>query len=455
MARNGILRATAMARDLRRRGDQFGDATRMDASFIAPTPPAPPGAGVEAAPETQSDDAAAFAAHLPPQDAPARPASRRATAKATQPEAESAQIVAQPTSFTLSSPSAPVTVRLDATPGLIDVSFTPSPVVAELDTASVALDAELATASTPLLTALSVAPQVVATTVAAVAAPAPKQDSAPVAATPIAAADPAVAAAPIAQTETAPAPAPAPPAEFAATVATPTKPPAEPPHTAGRPRGGDRAEAAPADAPRAGATAQPIVAVAQAGARAGASRDAPSPGSSPVGGETAPQTGAIAETSSGESRRLADAAPPPVHRPPTPAATVAQHIVRRFEGQATTIEVRLDPSELGAVHVKLDVGADARVTAVVAADNPATLADLMRSARDLERALESAGLELASGGLSFDLSDRRSASDADADGDGASAASAGAGEDAEAAAAPASRPFGLEAWRGVRVDMTV
>ena len=109
-----------------------------------------------------------------------------------------------------------------------------------------------------------------------------------------------------------------------------------------------------------------------------------------------------------EARRAAEAAPLAVHRPPSLAATVAQHVIRRFDGKSTSIEVRLDPAELGRVSVKLDVGADSRVTAIVAADNPATLSDLMRSARELERALESAGLELTQGGLSFDLSDRRS-----------------------------------------------
>lgn len=210
------------------------------------------------------------------------------------------------------------------------------------------------------------------------------------------------------------------------------------------------------DAPKSSASAQPAAAIVQAAARAGAHRDAPSSAnaSTPATIEAAPQAGALAEAAPGEHRRIAESGHVPVHRPPTPAATVAQHIVRRFDGQATTIEVRLDPAELGAVHVKLDVGADARVTAVVAADNPATLADLMRSARDLERALESAGLELASGGLSFDLSDRQSAGDPNADSEGASATLASASKEAEAAP-PASRPFGLEAWRGVRVDMTV
>ena len=78
----------------------------------------------------------------------------------------------------------------------------------------------------------------------------------------------------------------------------------------------------------------------------------------------------------------------------------------------------------------------------------------MRSARDLERALESAGLELASGGLSFDLSDRRGASDTDRDAE-PNAGLRGSSDETENAPAPASRPFGLEAWRGVRVDMTV
>jgi hypothetical protein len=140
------------------------------------------------------------------------------------------------------------------------------------------------------------------------------------------------------------------------------------------------------------------------------------------------------------------------HRATTPAALVAQHIIRRFEGRSTSIEVRLDPAELGRVQVSLEVGADNKVTAVVAAENPATLSDLVRSARELERALQDAGLELDAGGLSFDLAERGENASSDA---GSSGKSSGRGEGGgeTLAQTPVSRPFGLESWRGARVDV--
>jgi flagellar hook-length control protein FliK len=85
------------------------------------------------------------------------------------------------------------------------------------------------------------------------------------------------------------------------------------------------------------------------------------------------------------------------------AAQVAREIVRRFEGDNTHFELRLDPPELGRVEVRLEVSRDHRVTAVVAADTPQALAELARHARDLEQALQSAGLQLSENGLSFDL----------------------------------------------------
>jgi len=141
------------------------------------------------------------------------------------------------------------------------------------------------------------------------------------------------------------------------------------------------------------------------------------------------------------------------HRATTSTALVAQQIIRRFDGKSTSIDVRLDPAELGRVQVSLDVGADNKVTAVVAAENPATLADLVRSAKELERALQDAGLELASGGLSFDLAERgdNNASDEKSSGPRTS----GRSDTADTAAPPQSRPFGLESWRGARVDVMV
>lgn len=136
------------------------------------------------------------------------------------------------------------------------------------------------------------------------------------------------------------------------------------------------------------------------------------------------------------------------------AAQVAREIVRRFDGENTRFELRLDPPELGRVEVRLEVSRDHRVTAVVAADSPQALTELARHARELEQTLQSAGLELADNGLSFDLRQgREGAGDA---GDAGSTSGAGEGsEDAPQEPAVAARPIGLERWRGVRVDVTV
>jgi hypothetical protein len=137
----------------------------------------------------------------------------------------------------------------------------------------------------------------------------------------------------------------------------------------------------------------------------------------------------------------------------SPAAmAVAQQIVRRFDGQSTTMKVRLDPPELGRVEVKLNVDRDKRVTAKIAADNPQALSELRANARELERALADAGLNVAPDGLSFDLSDQR---DAQAQADVGTGASA-AGDDTEGQSIPApiaARPFGLERWNSGGVDV--
>ncbi len=135
-----------------------------------------------------------------------------------------------------------------------------------------------------------------------------------------------------------------------------------------------------------------------------------------------------------------------------PAAhQVGREIVRRFDGENTRFELRLDPPELGRVEVRLEVSRDHRVTALIAADSPQALTELARHARELEQMLQSAGLELSDNGLSFDLS--RGREGADAENTGAAGNEAGADNTAEKA--PQARPLGFERWRGVRVDMMV
>lgn len=133
-----------------------------------------------------------------------------------------------------------------------------------------------------------------------------------------------------------------------------------------------------------------------------------------------------------------------------PTQQLAQHIIRRFDGGSTSIEVRMDPAELGRVDVRLEVARDNTVQATISVENPATLTDLVRHARDLERALNDAGLVVGGGGLSFDLADQRAGQESQ---NGAGSRASGGGDDASPAASPASSPIGFESWRRSRVDI--
>jgi hypothetical protein len=148
-------------------------------------------------------------------------------------------------------------------------------------------------------------------------------------------------------------------------------------------------------------------------------------------------------------------ASPAREAPPAPTQVFSE-VVRRFNGHDTTFQLRLDPPELGRVNVRLDVTHDHRVTALITADTPQALSDLARGARDLQQALQSAGLDLADDGLRFDLSSNgNNHSFAQADRPASSAsATPGAAADASAApeAAPA-RPLRLDSWRGARIDL--
>ena len=88
-----------------------------------------------------------------------------------------------------------------------------------------------------------------------------------------------------------------------------------------------------------------------------------------------------------------------------PAATlqVYTRFVERFDGRAQRFEVRLDPAELGRIDVRIEVGADKKVHAVLAAHDSAALNDLMRGHRALERMLTDAGIDLADGGVKFEM----------------------------------------------------
>jgi flagellar hook-length control protein FliK len=82
---------------------------------------------------------------------------------------------------------------------------------------------------------------------------------------------------------------------------------------------------------------------------------------------------------------------------------ISVKISKALQAGSDRISVQLRPSELGRVDVKMDVGNDGRVLAVVTADNKDTLELLKRDSSDLQRSLEDAGMQLDSGDLSFNL----------------------------------------------------
>jgi flagellar hook-length control protein FliK len=127
-------------------------------------------------------------------------------------------------------------------------------------------------------------------------------------------------------------------------------------------------------------------------------------------GEAAPITVEISADSmsqtSGETTTLTPEAPSrPTHLTPHTIPMLAATMMRRLESGAKQFSMRLDPPELGQVEVKLTVAADKKVRAIVSADRPEALADLVRSARELTRALQEAGLDLEENGLTFTLND--------------------------------------------------
>lgn len=79
--------------------------------------------------------------------------------------------------------------------------------------------------------------------------------------------------------------------------------------------------------------------------------------------------------------------------------------IERFDGRAQRFEISLTPEDLGRVDVRIEVGSDKKVHAILAAHDSAALSDLMRGQRALERALIDAGVDLADGGIDFELSD--------------------------------------------------
>lgn len=91
----------------------------------------------------------------------------------------------------------------------------------------------------------------------------------------------------------------------------------------------------------------------------------------------------------------------------TPPQPLSDQVAVRLQKAAANgrhrVSVRLQPAELGRIDVKLDIGKDGVVRALVSADRADTLDVLQRDSRELDKALQNAGLQTDSGSLDFNL----------------------------------------------------
>lgn len=118
-------------------------------------------------------------------------------------------------------------------------------------------------------------------------------------------------------------------------------------------------------------------------------------------------------TGQGETRAAASASAPASAQPghvvrgsPETVANLAAQIVKKLEGKSTRFDVELDPHGLGKVDVRIEIGAQGRITAGMTFENPQAAADVKARAAELQRVLEQAGFDL-SGGISFDVAGDR------------------------------------------------
>jgi flagellar hook-length control protein FliK len=82
---------------------------------------------------------------------------------------------------------------------------------------------------------------------------------------------------------------------------------------------------------------------------------------------------------------------------------VAVSLRQAAKGDVDHIQIQLQPAELGAIAIKLNVNHDGRVTVVISADRSDTLNLLQHDASTLAQALRDAGLQADNSSLSFNL----------------------------------------------------
>nr|WP_303657331.1 flagellar hook-length control protein FliK [Asticcacaulis aquaticus] len=82
-------------------------------------------------------------------------------------------------------------------------------------------------------------------------------------------------------------------------------------------------------------------------------------------------------------------------------AALSAQITRKVGQKTTTFDMELRPTDMGRVEVKLEIGADGKLSAALNFDSPMTESQFRDRQDDLRRQLEQAGFQLEDGALSF------------------------------------------------------
>jgi len=98
--------------------------------------------------------------------------------------------------------------------------------------------------------------------------------------------------------------------------------------------------------------------------------------------------------------------PASANAPHVPVSALAVHIAQQASNGARRFDIRLDPPELGRIEVRLNVSREGQVMTHMVVERAETLDLLQRDARQLERALQDAGLNTSEEDMKFSLKDK-------------------------------------------------
>lgn len=133
------------------------------------------------------------------------------------------------------------------------------------------------------------------------------------------------------------------------------------------------------------------------------------------------------------------------------APILAMRVITK-DGVAKSIEIRLDPAELGQVDVKLTTGHDGKLQAVLSAESAEAFELLKKDSGALESALREAGIDLEDGAITFALNDSGADQSHQRE---AAYGGAGARRDAATSELSAAAAADTTSWRNGVIDISV